>query len=215
MSGSSGTTGLAPKTDPGKLELRARPKAAVRFRKVLIVGLAAAFAGLVAAVCWIALDPPGLTLPAGADGPAVKRHSPDALEGAPAGYDEVPLLGPPLPGDLGRPILRHRMATTGPGDAPSQAGELRSGHARREEAISSSLLVRLSERTNISPPMPTPTPTGAENRPLGEGPERAALSAGTIIPASLITGINSDVPGIIVAQVTEQVRDSATGKFVL
>lgn len=213
MSGSSGTTGLAPKTDPGKLELRARPKAAVRFRKGLIVGLAAAFAGLVAVVCWIALDPPGLTLPAGADGPGIKRHSPEALEGAPAGYDEVPLLGPPLPGDLGRPILRHRLATTGPGDAPSQAGGLRSGHVRRDEAISSSLLVRLGEKTNISPP--TPTPTGAENRPLGEEPERAALSAGTIIPASLITGINSDVPGIIVAQVTEQVRDSATGKFVL
>ncbi|HYC94611.1 MAG TPA: TrbI/VirB10 family protein, partial [Sphingomicrobium sp.] len=41
------------------------------------------------------------------------------------------------------------------------------------------------------------------------------LSAGTIIPASLITGINSDLPGIVLAQVTENVRDSATGRVVL
>lgn len=36
-----------------------------------------------------------------------------------------------------------------------------------------------------------------------------------MIPASLITGINSDLPGLVLAQVTEQVRDSATGTEVL
>ena len=41
------------------------------------------------------------------------------------------------------------------------------------------------------------------------------LSAGTIIPASLITGLNSDLPGTIIAQVTENVRDSATGRTTL
>jgi type IV secretion system protein VirB10 len=41
------------------------------------------------------------------------------------------------------------------------------------------------------------------------------LSAGTIIPASLITGLNSDLPGTVIAQVTENVRDSATGRTVL
>jgi type IV secretory pathway VirB10-like protein len=33
------------------------------------------------------------------------RNKPDALTGAPADYANVPRLGPPLPGDLGRPIL--------------------------------------------------------------------------------------------------------------
>jgi type IV secretion system protein VirB10 len=33
------------------------------------------------------------------------RNKPDALTGAPADYATVPRLGPPLPGDLGRPIL--------------------------------------------------------------------------------------------------------------
>jgi type IV secretion system protein VirB10 len=41
------------------------------------------------------------------------------------------------------------------------------------------------------------------------------LSAGTVIPASLITGLNSDLPGIVIAQVTEHVRDSATGATIL
>jgi type IV secretion system protein VirB10 len=211
MTGGSKATGLAPKADPDRLELRARPQGAVRFRKGLIVGLAAAFAGMVAAVSWVALGPPGLTLPAGTAGPGIKRHSPEAIEGVPAGYDEVPILGPPLPGDLGRPILRHRTATVDLEDAPPRAGTLQSEHARREETVASSLLVRLTERTNISPP----TAPAATSQHLGEEPQQAALSAGTIIPASLITGINSDVPGIILAQVTEQVRDSATGKIVL
>ena len=51
-------------------------------------------------------------------------------------------------------------------------------------------------------------------------PLRAALSpwevkAGSIIPAALITAINSDLPGEIVAQVTEPVYDHATGRTVL
>ena len=41
------------------------------------------------------------------------------------------------------------------------------------------------------------------------------VMAGSIIPAVLISGINSDFPGPILAQVSENVLDSATGKFVL
>jgi type IV secretion system protein VirB10 len=41
------------------------------------------------------------------------------------------------------------------------------------------------------------------------------LKAGAIIPAILVTGINSDLPGNIVAQVSENVWDSSSGKFVL
>lgn len=51
-------------------------------------------------------------------------------------------------------------------------------------------------------------------------PLRAALSpwevkAGTVIPAALLTAINSDLPGEIIAQVTEPVYDHATGRVVL
>jgi type IV secretion system protein VirB10 len=41
------------------------------------------------------------------------------------------------------------------------------------------------------------------------------VMAGTIIPASLITGINSDLPGTVIAQVTQNVYDSVTGQYVL
>jgi type IV secretion system protein VirB10 len=41
------------------------------------------------------------------------------------------------------------------------------------------------------------------------------LAAGSVIPASLITGLRSDLPGLVIAQVTERVFDSATGRILL
>ena len=41
------------------------------------------------------------------------------------------------------------------------------------------------------------------------------LTAGTVIAGSLITGIRSDLPGLVTAQVTENVFDSATGRILL
>ena len=44
---------------------------------------------------------------------------------------------------------------------------------------------------------------------------RYVLQAGSVIPAALITGIRSDLPGEVTAQVTEDVHDSPTGKILL
>lgn len=41
------------------------------------------------------------------------------------------------------------------------------------------------------------------------------LQAGAVIPAALITGIRSDLPGQITAQVTEPIYDSPTGRIML
>jgi type IV secretory pathway VirB10-like protein len=41
------------------------------------------------------------------------------------------------------------------------------------------------------------------------------VKAGTVIPAALLTAINSDLPGEIIAQVTEPVYDHITGRTVL
>ena len=41
------------------------------------------------------------------------------------------------------------------------------------------------------------------------------LKRGSVIPATLITGINSDLPGRITAQVSQNVYDSATGHYLL
>lgn len=49
-----------------------------------------------------------------------------------------------------------------------------------------------------------------------EGPRSPyQLMAGTIIAASLITGLDSDLPGQVIAQVTEPVYDTATGAYLL
>ncbi len=44
---------------------------------------------------------------------------------------------------------------------------------------------------------------------------RLVLSAGTVVPAALVTGLNSDLPGAVVAQVTRNVYDSRTQQGVL
>ena len=41
------------------------------------------------------------------------------------------------------------------------------------------------------------------------------VMAGTVIAAALVTGIKSDLPGDVIATVTEPVYDTATGKYVL
>ncbi len=51
-------------------------------------------------------------------------------------------------------------------------------------------------------------------------PIKAAIStyevkAGTVIPAALVTALNSDLPGDVIATVTENVYDHVTGKFLL
>ncbi|MFU7548220.1 TrbI/VirB10 family protein, partial [Pseudomonas paraeruginosa] len=41
------------------------------------------------------------------------------------------------------------------------------------------------------------------------------VMAGTVIAAALVTGIKSDLPGDVIATVTEPVYDSATGQHML
>ena len=41
------------------------------------------------------------------------------------------------------------------------------------------------------------------------------IKAGTVIPSVLISGLNSDLPGNAIAQVSENVWDTATGRFLL
>ncbi len=49
-----------------------------------------------------------------------------------------------------------------------------------------------------------------------ESPRSAyELRAGFVLPATLISGINSDLPGQITAQVSQHVYDTATGKYIL
>lgn len=46
-------------------------------------------------------------------------------------------------------------------------------------------------------------------------PEQYEIRAGFVIPSTLISGINSDIPGTIIGQVAQNVFDTATGKYLL
>jgi type IV secretion system protein VirB10 len=53
--------------------------------------------------------------------------------------------------------------------------------------------------------------TNTRNDPLAP----MELKAGSVIPGLLVTGINSDLPGTVIGQVSENVYDTATGRYLL
>lgn len=249
----------SPKEDPETLVLRGSPRPVVRFRRGLIIGITAAVAGLLVTVTWFALEPPSFRLVAeDGGGDPLRKAEPDALADAPSSYGDVPRLGPPLPGDLGGPILEHQRSLGEPvppvGAPPAQPDPVRAAAeaerqrlaAAREAARTSGVIVQLQgggqsaarawpeeegPAEAAAPALPPPDsaagghtlrsdltssePGDTNPHPLRPAPSPWTLSAGTIIPASLITGLNSDLPGTVFAQVTENVRDSATGRIVL
>ena len=95
--------------------------------------------------------------------------------------------------------------------------------------------LRPADRTRTSGGTDTETPATDSTEPtrklafLTSGPEKDIynphrlqtpvspyqLLAGTIIAASLVSGLNSDLPGFVIAQVTENVFDSVSGRFLL
>lgn len=246
-----------PKEDPEALVLRGRPRPAVRFRRGLIIATSGAVAACLVTLSWVALEPPSFRRAAQViEGSEPEQGSaPDALAAAPRDYGDVPRLGPPLPGDLGRPILEHRreIDAVPPAIGDGEAERARSAvDAERERAAgaraaarSSPVIVQLAqgaatpapetlghgaaepgaEAGQAAPPVPAAQSRKLDFARSAEGdvdpyalraaPSAWTLSAGTIIPASLITGLNSDLPGTVLAQVTENVMDSATGRTAL
>ncbi len=177
----------------------------------------------------------------------------DGLASAPRDYSQVPRLGPPLPGDLGKPILdaqeRGAVAALPPvgaqppppppqGISPEEAARQRI-EQEREAARGSRLFfgggtpaASLAQTLPPSDPLPAsaqPSVSAAQpaflDRPaerrtvslqrLDAAPSGALLQAGSVIPAALITGIRSDQPGLVTAQVTQNVYDSLTGRRLL
>lgn len=234
----------APKVDPETLVLRSRPPRAIRFRRGLITGVAALGSASLVGLTWAALKPQFLkTAVQESELSTPSRQAPaDALATLPNSYGEVPKLGPPLPGDLGRPILRAERR----GDLPPASSiQQREDNERQayadalKAARQSPVLVQgtgasvgahAMESPSSSSPGTLPAATPTSRDPFGDpsngrgtiNPHRLlpplspyVLSAGSIIAASLSTALSSDVPGIAIAQVTQPVYDSATGKLLL
>jgi type IV secretion system protein VirB10 len=245
------------KLDPESLVLRGSPARVVRFRKGAIVAITALTSAAMIGVAWYGLSPSAFRMVAANPERLDTALPPDELANAPKGYGEIPRLGPPLPGDLGRPILEHQraaMATAGGAVQPDQAIAAERSRAAsdlkaaRESAVMMQIATPggpLAAKPQDVPAAaefrqdnPAPAAAGLPNDPnaqqrkiafLRQGAEAAdvnphrlapapspyLLTAGTIISASLITGLNSDLPGLVTAQVTENAFDTATGRILL
>ena len=247
------------KADPETLVLRAAPGRVTRFRRGAIVAIAAAGSTAIVGVAWLALKPASLALVAASDDKLVgAKAPPDALAGAPTSYGDVPQLGPPLPGDLGRPILGHqREMGTAPAEAADEAARRAAQAAEAERQrlaaetraaresgvmlrtggeVASAPAAKVSVAASPEAPAQLPAAAGADadgqarrvvmvgraNDGASTNPHALTapvspwtLQAGSIIAASLITGLNSDLPGLVTAQVTENVYDSVTGQALL
>ena len=115
-----------------------------------IVGLTGAAAAGLITLSLLALQPPsfrGAIAPLDRDEP-VRKESPDALANVPGSYGDVPRLGPPLPGDLGRPLREQQKELAAPSAASSNGISAAEAERERlasaqEAAHSSAVLVQL------------------------------------------------------------------------
>ncbi len=268
------------KVDPATLTLRAPPRPVTRLnRRSLVVVVAVLAAGVLGATLWSLRSQRGVR-----DTP-VELHNvdrvarADGLDQLPPDYSKlpaaltspalppgVPVLGHPLPGDLGGPMLRaereiREPLSSGPGaplrvDPGEDAARAERINRQREveDAAKSALFFRSTSRKESAAMVPTgPAPPLApaesasllgiappvsaavqspqaqkqafaqrasdartQNTHAWQAPAAAnTIMAGTVIPAALVTGINSDLPGTVIATVTQPVYDTATGQHVL
>ena len=257
----------ANKADPDTLALRASPRPVTRLNRRMLAVLAGTLGTIILGATLWSLQPHKRERNPATELYNVDRVSrADSLDQLPKDYTKVvlmakpvvPMLGEPLPGDLGPAIVHAQNHGNTGAYTPAQPGRIaQPGDA--EDAARSSVFFRSSSATKAAPattaaaiqpeqasdnqafnPMATasiqPTdPMAAQNRQdqkeafLTNGGDTATrnpaslqlptspyqVMAGTIIPAALVTGINSDLPGQVIANVTEAVYDTATGRFLL
>ncbi|WP_407151283.1 TrbI/VirB10 family protein [Bradyrhizobium sp. ORS 86] len=242
-----------PAETPNAFRLRpGYPRVTRLSRKVLLAGSAMGLTVVAGAAFW-ALQKNKTTGPSPEELYSTDHHSiADSIAALPRDYAaaqrQVPQLGPPLPGDLGRPILSAQ------GQSPTVFGTTLDQDQQRqnqenEAARVSRLFVSTSVRGSQNPTtnestgdrvIPSTSPSNnedgltlnAQDRKLAfanavvdrrttnadritKAASAFVVQAGTVVPGALITGIRSDLPGQIVAQVTENVYDSPTGRFLL
>ncbi|MBC3941113.1 TrbI/VirB10 family protein [Sphingomonas albertensis] len=251
---------------PPDLRLRGDPPRVMRLsRKALAVMGTVAGVGIGGALIY-ALQPPSEKTAEELYN-TDSRTTAEAITSAPKDYGDVPQLGPPLPGDLGRPIVSAQQRGEavppppmgGPAAAPPTPAQTAAEAARqralqeRDTARTSGVFLggqsasgRGAGSPNAGPAMGLPSlalgappaapasapaaSSGSARRAFLNGDtdrrtisaERLAppaspyvLQAGSVISAALITGLRSDLPGQITAQVTENVYDSPTGRILL
>jgi type IV secretory pathway VirB10-like protein len=157
----------------------------------------------------------------------------------PAPFDQAgpPQLGPPLPGD----VAAFAQAQPMPGDMSAYSNEWSTpaAYAPPEPPDPKIAEAAAADRSGIFFALrgePRKTDTGSAQPIAFQTPQRSPLIAvapqnddqpasvshndrvlfpGTVIPASLVTDLNSESPGPVIAQVTQTIYDSATGRIAL
>lgn len=164
---------------------------------------------------------------------------PAALTSLPKDY-AAPKLGPPLPGDLGR-AMAQPPPVAAPSPDPAATASAQQAQQRATQEIDAARTSRLFAGDVHGVALLTERgPADIQDVPLDQGtpsqlaflkgpvdrrttsPDRLSppaspfvLQAGAIIPAALVTGIRSDLPGQIIGQVTENVFDTPSGRYLL
>lgn len=219
-----------------------RPRITRLSRKVLAGGTALALLLVSGALLW-ALRSNHPRNPAPDELYSTDHHNvADGLATLPRDYallpHDVPRLAPQLAGVFGRPVVTEGQSMPIGLDAEQQRANQETEAARTSKvfaAATASVSARTSSQETANSTVSSSDETFAQNgqdRKLlfvnapadrrTTAPDRLArpaspfvVQAGTIIPAALITGIRSDLPGQITAQITEAVFDSPTGRAKL
>ncbi|MBZ9671821.1 TrbI/VirB10 family protein [Mesorhizobium sp. ES1-3] len=230
--------------DVEPMRLRADPPRVTRLSRKMLAGIGfVASLGLGGALIYALQD--ANTFKQGQElYPTSNRPPADGLARLPRDY-AGPVLGPPLPGDLGRPILDAQnkgQAVVPLATASAAIDEAEQRRRAEEEAARTSRIffqtAQGDARTAEASAPAVINLAGQNGQPNAQDRQLAFLSAaadrrtvasdhvtppaspyvlqaGAVIPAALITGIRSDLPGQISAQVTENVYDSPTGRSLL
>lgn len=235
-------------------EMRLRPSRppVTRLSRKVLTGLGLIAALAIAAALFFALQPRRQTTGSELYNTS-NRTTPDGLANLPHDYTglprNVPQLGPPLPGDLGRPLLKAGASAPGMPTPAASADPEQQRIAQEKEAARISRLfatTNFRQSPGATPVATTVSTAGTVQPAAGVGspdlasqdhklaflngavdrrtvsPDRVqapaspyVLQAGAVIAGALLTGLRSDLPGQVTAQVTEDVYDSPTGKFLL
>jgi type IV secretion system protein TrbI len=221
-----------------------RPRITRVSRKILASGSALALLVISGAVLW-ALRSNHPHNPAPDELYSTDHHNlADGLTTLPKDYAgiprNVPQLGPPSPSDLGRPIVTAEGQSGPIGLDAEQQRANQEIEAARTSKVFASTTAPVTQPHATSQETGTGTASSSDETLAQNGQDRKLLfvnasvdrrttapdrlsrpaspfvvQAGTIIPAALITGIRSDLPGQITAQVIEAVYDTPTGRSKL
>lgn len=239
-SAGNGNTGTSspPVRPPGEMRLRTPRPPVTRLSRKVILGLSVVAVAGIGGALYLALKP----VPPKSNAELYNtgnRITPDGLANLPGDYTHPPRLGAPLPGDLGRPLLKAGVGAPGMATPGAPADPEKQRIAQEQEAARVSHLftqtqvgrdVATTPATADATAVPSAGASTDRKQAFLDGPiDRRTVSAarlmstpspyvlqaGSIISGALITGIRSDLPGEVTAQVTENIYDSPTGHILL